>query len=101
MDQPDLNLEYNTNDELSEEFDYLLVMCYMMMLATGSSWDLFNTNKLQEGGTQFVNPNVGVRDVLRNTQYLPPLFKQFFNFSLVEFEELCCLVIPIINECRA
>lgn len=55
---------------LIEEFDYLCVMCYMMMFAMISSWDLFNTNKLKEGSNHYVNPNVGVRDMLRNTRYL-------------------------------
>lgn len=37
MDQSDLDKDYNTVDELIEEFDELLVMYYMMMLATMSS----------------------------------------------------------------
>jgi hypothetical protein len=69
-----------------------------MMLATISSWDLFSINKLEEGSDQFVNPNIGVRDVLRNTRYLPPLIKQIVDFLRAEFEELCCFIVPIINE---
>lgn len=46
-----LDEDYNTNNELIEEFNDLLARCYMMMFAlTMLSWDLFNADELKKGG---------------------------------------------------
>jgi hypothetical protein len=52
--------------------------------------------ELEEGGGQFVDPNIGVWDVLATMRPMPSLFKSLTNFSLTEFEELVQLVVPTI-----
>jgi hypothetical protein len=49
--------------------------------------------KLEEGGGQFVDPNIGMWDVLMT---ILGLFKSLTNLSLIEFKELAQLVVPTI-----
>lgn len=64
----DLDEDYDTNGELIEEFDELMVMCYMMMLVMMSSYNLFNANELEE----ICNPSI---NMLGNMQSLPSVFQ--------------------------
>jgi hypothetical protein len=51
---------------------------------------------LEEGGGQFVDPNIDVQNVSMTMQATPCLFKSLTNFNLTEFEELAQLVVPTI-----
>lgn len=68
MDQFDLDEAHDTDNELIKKFSDHLLMCYMMMFATMSSWDSFNANELEEGGNPCVSPDVGVKNKLGNRQ---------------------------------
>lgn len=67
----------------------------MMMLAMTLSWDLFNGNELKERGNPSISPNT--RHVGKHAIF-PSAFQTNSNFSLIEFKELCFLVVLIINK---
>jgi hypothetical protein len=64
-----------------------LVLFQMMATMTSDTNDLFNSHEMEEGGVQFVDLTVGVRDVLGTMQATPALFKTLTNFTLQEFDE--------------
>jgi hypothetical protein len=58
--------------------------------------EFFTPTKLEEGGGQFVDFNIGVQNVLTTMWVTPSLFKSFTNFILTKFEELAQFVVPTI-----
>jgi hypothetical protein len=52
--------------------------------------------ELEEGGGQFVDPNINVQDVLATMWAMPGLFKSLTNFNLIKFEKLAQLVVSTI-----
>lgn len=46
--------DYDTYDEIIEEFDDILIKCHIIMVGTVPSNKLFNSNELREGGNPFV-----------------------------------------------
>jgi hypothetical protein len=44
--------------------------------------DLFNPHEMEEGGGQYVDPPIGVWDVLSTMRAKPALFKTLKNFTL-------------------
>ncbi len=61
-----------------------------------NSFHMFNTNELEEGVGQLVDPCVGVWNVIITMRAAPGLFKMLTNFTLAEFDELAALMVPII-----
>jgi hypothetical protein len=55
---------------------------------------VFNANELNKGAGQWVDPCVGVQDVLIIMWAMPRLLKMLTNFTLVEFDKLTALVVP-------
>lgn len=67
-----------------------------MTMAACNTLNLFNLNKLEEGGQSIVNPNVGVTNMFNRMREVPALFKGLTNFKVHEFEELASFVCPTI-----
>jgi hypothetical protein len=65
-----------------------LVIFHMMATMASNTNDLFNSHKMEERGGQFVDPTVGVQDVLGTMQATPALFKTLTNVTLEEFNKL-------------
>jgi len=58
--------------------------------------------KLEERGGYFVDPIIGVRDVLAILWSTPTLFKNLINFTAIEFEDLASIVVfTIISHARS
>jgi hypothetical protein len=74
-----------------------LVLFQMMATMTSDTNDLFNSHEMEEGRVQFVDPTVGVRDVLGTMQATPALFKTLTNFTLHEFDELVSRIVLTIR----
>lgn len=60
----------------------LVIKCYMMMIATISSYKFLNLNELEEGGNPSFDATVGVKDPLHDMRALPSCFKTNTNFTL-------------------
>lgn len=52
-----------------------------------------NYYELEDGGNPFIDPTVGVRDLLMSLRALPSFSKTNSNFTLTKFKELCTLVV--------
>lgn len=52
------------DDEVLQELEENISIVYTMMIVTCNIHNLFNPNKLEEGGQTTVNHNVGVTGVL-------------------------------------
>ncbi len=58
-----------------------------------NTWEFFTPTKLEEGGGQPMDTNIGLRDGLTTMQGMPSLFKSLTNLNLIKFEELAQLVV--------
>ncbi len=74
-----------------------LVLFQMMATMASNINDLFNPHEMEEGGGQYVDPPIGVWDVLSTMRARPALFKTLKNFTLEEFDKLASLVVPTIR----
>ncbi len=57
--------------------------------------------KLEERGGHFVDPIIGIRDVLAILWSTPTLFKNLINFIAIEFELASIVVLTIISHARS
>ncbi len=67
---------------------------FACVLVAANSFQVFNANELNKGAGQWVDPCVGVQDVLIIMWAMPRLLKMLTNFTLVEFDKLTALVVP-------
>jgi hypothetical protein len=94
---PNFNSSSSSSDEeLLDEIDAKHKIAVQATIACVNTWELFTPTELEEGGGQFVDLNIGVRDVLTTMQAMLGLFKSLANFNLIEFKELVQLVVPTI-----
>ncbi len=94
---PSLDLNNSSSDkEFFDEINVEHQIAVQVAITCVNTWEFFTQMELEEGGGQFVDPNIGVWDVLATMQTMPSLFKSFTNFSLTEFKELAQLVVPTI-----
>jgi hypothetical protein len=66
------------------------------VLVVANSFQMFNANELNKGASQWVDPSVGVKDVLIIMWAMPRLLKMLTKLTLVEFDKLTTLVVPTI-----
>ena len=60
------------------------------MVAVANSYHLFNENKWKDGGKKFVNPQMGVYNLLGWLKETLGMFKIITNFTLPNFKN--CVV---------
>jgi hypothetical protein len=64
-----------------------------MATIISNSNKFFLSHEMEEGVGQYVNPNVGVRNVLIIMRITSTIFKTLTNFTMEEFDELAFLVV--------
>ena len=75
--------------------DYYLLMAKLakaLSLASATLYELIDCKESQ----QSVDHNSMARDVLTTMKIVPDVFRTLTNFTIVEFEELCTIVCPVI-----
>jgi hypothetical protein len=83
------NLNFSSNDdEVLYYMDQKATMLFHAGFIVCTSKDLFTTIKMEEGGGHYVDPTIGVQDVLTTLQSTPTLFKNSTNFTTTKFEDL-------------
>ena len=78
-----------SSDEDLGNMDADIKMMFYSMVAATNTHHLFNNNKWENNGQQSVNTRVGLRDLLAWLKETP-------GITLLEFEELCSLIYPLI-----
>jgi hypothetical protein len=86
----------SNNKELLDEIDAKHQIAKQAVIACVNNWEFFTPTKLEEGGGQSMDPNIGVRDILTTMLAMSSLFKSLTNFNLTKLEELVHLVVPTI-----
>jgi hypothetical protein len=86
----------SSDEELLDEIDAEHQIAMQVTIACVNTWEFFTPMELEEGGGHFVDPNIGVRDVLMTMMATSSLFKSLTNFNLTKFEELAQLVVSTI-----
>lgn len=82
----------DTTNELIDAFDELVLMFYIMMIITTSSYKIVNLNELEECVSPSLDTNVGIRDILHNMQTFLLCFKTNMSFTLTKFGEIYMFV---------
>jgi hypothetical protein len=78
----------HNDEEPFDEIDAEHQIAVQATIACVNIWEHFTPTKLEEGGKQYVDLNIGVRNILMTMRAMPGLFKSLTNFSLIKFEEL-------------
>ncbi len=86
----------SSDEELLDKVDAKHQIAMQATIACVNAWEFFTPTELEEGGGQFVDPSIGVWDVLTTMQASLGLFKSLANFNLIMFKELVQLVVPTI-----
>jgi hypothetical protein len=86
----------SSNKELLDEINVEHQIAVQAIITYVNTWEFFTPMELEEGGGQFVDPNIGMQHVLSTMRTMLGLFKSLTNFSLTEIEELAQLVVSTI-----
>jgi hypothetical protein len=78
----------SSDKEVLDEIDAEHQIAVQATITYVNTWEFFTPMELEEGGGQFVDPNIGMQDILATMRAMLGLFKSMTNFNLIEFEEL-------------
>jgi hypothetical protein len=86
----------SNDEELLDQIDVKHQIAMQVAITCVNTWEIFTPTELKQGGGQFVDLNIGVRNMGMTMLAMSSLFKSLTNFNLTKFEELAQLVVPTI-----
>lgn len=82
------------DEEILQELVDNILLVYIVMMAACHIHNLFNANKLDEGGQPTSNHNEADTNILSHMREVPPLFKALTIFEVGELDLLASLICP-------